>query len=91
MNRTQTFTYDWLNRLATATGPYGAINYNMDHVGNVANPPDTDQRAYRSDQTLVYDYENRLTSVGGNTFTYDYQGARVKKNDDITYVTSSTR
>ena len=85
-DRTQTFTYDWLNRLATTTGPYGAVNYNMDHVGNVANPPDTTSGAYRSDQTLVYDYENRLISVGGNTFTYDYQGARVKKNDDITYV-----
>jgi RHS repeat-associated protein len=84
-NNSQTFTYDWLNRLATAGGPYGAINYNTDRVGNAQNPPDTANTSYTGDQALVYDYENRLLSVGGNTFTYDYRGARVKKND-TTYV-----
>ena len=81
----QSFNYDWLNRLTSAVGPYGTINYNTDIVGNVKNPPNTANGNYTTPQTLVYDYENRLLSLNGNTFTYDYQGARVKKND-TTYI-----
>jgi RHS repeat-associated protein len=85
--RDQTFTYDRLSRLASATGAYGKITYSTDEVGNVANPPDTSDSAYRDDRALVYDYENRILSVGSTSFSYDYQGARVKKTNGIDITT----
>ena len=77
----QTFTYDWLNRLSTANGPYGSLSYSPDATGDIANP---EVASSRNEQTLTYDYDNRVTSVstGGSTlasFVYDYTGARVKK------------
>ncbi|MFZ0929598.1 MAG: toxin TcdB middle/N-terminal domain-containing protein [Syntrophobacteraceae bacterium] len=84
----QTFSYDWLNRLATAQGPYGSINYNTDPAGNVQNPPNTANGNYSNGQTLVYDYDNRVTSIGSTSFVYDYQGARVQKNDGANNITT---
>jgi RHS repeat-associated protein len=90
----QTFTYDWLNRLTSATSTaYGTLNYNTDAVGNVENPPNTANPAWQNSRSgLVFDYDNRLTSIttGGSTtqFVYDYTGARVKKMgaNIVTYV-----
>jgi hypothetical protein len=59
-------------------------------VGNVENPPDTSKPGWNGNQALVYDYDNRLLSIGSTSFTYDYSGARVKKQvngaDVMTYV-----
>ncbi len=82
----QAFSYDWLNRLSTARGEYGSQSYNLsgapDATGNIDNP-DTAKPDYNQQQTLVFDYDNRLESIsnGGaaTTFVYDYTGARVKK------------
>lgn len=87
----QTFSYDWLNRLATARGPYGTINYNTDPAGNVQNPPSTASGAYSSGQALVYDYDNRVTSINSTSFVYDDQGARVQKIDGPNITTYVSR
>src|SRR5208283_3415573 len=87
----QTFSYDWLNRLATARGPYGSINYNTDPAGNVQNPPNTANGAYSNGQTLVYDYDNRVTSINSTSFVYDYKGARVQKIDGPNITTYVSR
>ncbi len=75
----QTFTYDWLNRLATAQGPYGPITYNTDEIGNIQTNLENPNQADRNSHTLTYDYDNRVTSIDSTSFVYDYQGARVQK------------
>src|SRR5271157_4428664 len=85
----QSFTYDWLNRLVTADGPYGNLTYNIDATGNVANPDTANSNYKQQPQELTYDYDNRVTSAGSTTFVYDYAGARVQKttgNNVTTYV-----
>ncbi|WP_177176971.1 RHS repeat-associated core domain-containing protein [Faunimonas pinastri] len=69
-NRSQTFTYDDLNRLATGSGLYGARSYTYDGVGN---------RLTASDGTATETFSypatsNRLTSVvtGPNTRSFSY-------------------
>ena len=69
----QSFGYDPLNRLLTATGVYGPISYTYDKVGN---------RLTRADngQTETYSYitgTNKLLEITGTnpaTFTYDANG-----------------
>ena len=73
MDKNQTFTYDSLNRLLTATGVYGSISYTYDKIGN---------RLTKTidDQTETYNYitgTNKLYEVAGPdpvTFTYDENG-----------------
>jgi len=69
----QSFTYDTLNRLTSAEGRYGAINYTYDDVGN---------RLIRTvnGETANYNYiggTNRLDQITGAnpiSFTYDANG-----------------
>ena len=88
--QTQTFTYDWLNRLATAAGAYGNPSYNPDAAGNIDNAG-TAKSGYNQQQALTYDYDNRVTSAttgsGSASFVYDYTGARVKKMSGANLVT----
>ncbi|HEX7684698.1 MAG TPA: RHS repeat-associated core domain-containing protein [Trinickia sp.] len=74
-SRSQSLTYDDLNRVATASGAYGAQSYSYDGVGN---------RLSRSANGLTdtYDYSstsnrlNSVTSASGNvrSFTYAASG-----------------
>jgi YD repeat-containing protein len=66
----QTFTYDSLDRLTTATGVYGFAGYAYDPHGNR-------QSAYGS--TYTYDDTLRLTSQNGVPFTYDSNGNLTSK------------
>ena len=51
---TETFTYDWLDRLTSSQGEYGELTYSYDPVGN---------RLTQSDLTYVYNNMNELLSV----------------------------
>jgi YD repeat-containing protein len=68
----QNYTYDVLNRMKTANGPWGAITWNYDPAGNRI----SEIRA----ATTVYNYDsvtNRLTGTTGGTqesFTYNALG-----------------
>jgi RHS repeat-associated protein len=78
----QNFTYDALNRLATASGIYGAITYTYDDVGN---------RSTRTvdAQTDTYTYvsgKNRLDYITGpNAASYSYDA-----NGNITGIDTRT-
>jgi YD repeat-containing protein len=62
----ETFTYDWLHRLATAAGPYGSAGYAYDAHGN---------RQTNGNGTYVYDPDTlRLMAQNGVPFTYDQNG-----------------
>jgi YD repeat-containing protein len=62
----ETFTYDALHRLATATGPYGSASYAYDAHGN---------RQTNANGTYIYDPNTlRLTAQNGVPFTYDQNG-----------------
>src|SRR5439155_19212216 len=39
VNGSQSFGYDDLNRLKSATGPYGAFTYGYDEIGNLLSTP----------------------------------------------------
>jgi len=73
MDKNQTFTYDSLNRLLTATGIYGPISYTYDKAGNRLTKT-------MDDQTETYNYitgTNKLLEITGpnpTTFTYDPNG-----------------
>ena len=74
-SRSQTFSYDVLNRLTDAAGIYGALAYTYDANGNTIS---------NTDHTFVYGENNRLkeAGIGGSplaTYTYNGRGERVKK------------
>ena len=69
----QDFSYDALNRLTSATGPYGTIGYTYDRVGNR-------MTRTKDGQTDTYTYiagTNKLQEITGpnpTTFTHDANG-----------------
>ncbi len=63
------YTYDWLNRLSTATGSWGTIDYNYDAAGNIVS---VTQNSVKT--TYGYAANNKLTSVGSASLTYDDNG-----------------
>jgi RHS repeat-associated protein len=67
---TETFQYDWLNRLTSAEGDYGSLSYVYDPVGN---------RLSQNSVTYTYNAMNELISVSdGTTFAYG-NGNRTQK------------
>lgn len=83
--KNQDFDYDLLDRLITAEGGYGELNYVYDEVGNRLSET-------RNGVTDAYTYDddsNRVDSIaraGGNrTFTYDAVGNRITQNGNTTY------
>jgi RHS repeat-associated protein len=64
--KNKAFTYDALDRLATAAGPFGNITWTYDGVGN---------RQTENGNTYAYfSNTNRLASVNGTVFGYDNNG-----------------
>ncbi|WP_433215139.1 RHS repeat-associated core domain-containing protein [Microtetraspora malaysiensis] len=63
---TNTYTYDWANRLTSWTAPDGkTTEYGWDAAGN---------RIRAGDKSYTYDERNRLTSGDGYTYTYTPRG-----------------
>lgn len=73
-SKSQTFSYDALNRLITASGGYGSLGYTYDSVGNRLSETRNGAAANYSYATT----SNRLTSItrtsGNRNFTYDAAG-----------------
>jgi len=69
---TESYYYDFLNRLTSSTGPWGSIQYGYDGIGNR-------QWLYQSPTNTTYGYGayNRLTSAGSTSYTYDNNGNRL--------------
>ena len=80
--RTQTFDYDALNRLTSASGAYGVRAYEYDAVGNRT-------RLTKDGQETTYSYapdSNRLTDIDGQTVPYDATGNMLTlAGDTFTY------
>jgi RHS repeat-associated protein len=72
----ETFSYDWLDRLISAQGPYGSYTYTYDPVGN---------RLSHNDLFYTYNEMNELLSTSdGTTFSYDAVGNLTEKQDGNT-------
>ncbi len=68
----QTFEYDWLNRLVSAQEGTDLLSYTYDAVGN---------RLSQNDLTYIYNTVNELLSVSdGTLFTYDERGNTLTKS-----------
>ena len=84
----RTFTYDNLNRLATAAGPWGAGTFSYDAKGNI-----TAQKLGTFSLAYAYDTKNRLSNVTGSkagAVTHDANGNMVKfGTDTYTFDTAS--
>lgn len=65
----ESYSYDYLNRLTTTNGPWGTIRYGYDGVGNRL-------WLYQSPTNTTYSYStyDRLTAGGATTYTYDNNG-----------------
>lgn len=71
-NYNRTLTYDNINRLATAAGPWGTGTIAYNGVGNVVSQAFGANSLY-----YTYDTQNRLASVSGDrtgSYTYDAYG-----------------
>ncbi len=73
-NGQETYGYDDLNRLTSASGPFGSLDYTYDEVGNrlsaVVNGTGT---------TYSYGSYNKLMSAGSTSYSYDNNGNTVSK------------
>ena len=76
----QSYGYDALNRLTSASGPWGTISYAYDSVGN---------RVQMVNGSTVTDYAygpfNRLLSAGDLNYTYDANGNMATKSGGWAY------
>jgi RHS repeat-associated protein len=73
VNKNKGFTYDALDRLESATGPWGTLAWTYDSVGNRQSQTDTSGTAIFT----YYTGTNRLESLSGaktSSFTYDADG-----------------
>ncbi|MBI5756780.1 MAG: RHS repeat protein, partial [Nitrospirae bacterium] len=67
-NRTQTFTYDDINRLTYAqSGAFGTLTYSYNQIGNMTYNTQIGNYTYGTKPHAV-------TQAGGNTYTYDANG-----------------
>ncbi|TLP62236.1 LamG-like jellyroll fold domain-containing protein [Microbispora triticiradicis] len=70
---TNTYTYDWANRLTSWTAPDGnTTEYGWDAAGN---------RIRAGDKTYTYDERNRLVSGDGYAYTYTARGTLAESSN----------
>lgn len=78
----RTLAYDDVDRLVSATGPWGAGSITYDSQGNILSQ--TYGTAYA--KTYTYDTANRLASYTGSTaFTYDAWGNATRSGTALSY------
>ncbi|MGI2028643.1 RHS repeat-associated core domain-containing protein [Endozoicomonas acroporae] len=76
--KSQALAYDKLNRLDTASGDYGDLDYDYDPVGNR-----TQKAGDSSTQTLTYaDDSNRLLNTNTASYQYDSNGNIIQKTEN---------
>ncbi|HEV2226816.1 MAG TPA: RHS repeat-associated core domain-containing protein [Nitrososphaerales archaeon] len=79
MLNTETYHYDWLNRLNYSSGPWTTITYSYDQVGNRV------KMVQGTTTTYTYGSFNRLSSAGSTSYTYDANGNMITKSEGWTY------
>jgi RHS repeat-associated protein len=95
----KTFSYDALNRLEHAEGPFGYIEYTYDHVGNRLTKVENNQTttyAYASGTNrlqeitrpvaFTYDANGNVTGIGNKVFTYNQNHRLVRVEEDSTII-----
>lgn len=70
----ESYTYDWLNRMASSSGPWGITNYTYDGVGNMLT-----LKMGSAETNYTYGSYNRLIQAGSANFTYDADGNTIKQ------------
>jgi RHS repeat-associated protein len=95
----RTYTYDALNRLDHAEGPYGIIDYTYDAVGNRLTKIEngvTDTYAYITDtnklneitdtETIPYTYDanGNITGIGNKILTYNQNNRLIRVEENGT-------
>ena len=73
INGNQAFTYDELDRLLTATGPYGALTYSYDQIGNMTSNSQVGSYAYPTSGSSSV-RPHAVSTAGSNSYTYDANG-----------------
>src|SRR3989441_2331977 len=88
INGNQTFGYDELNRLTSATGPYGSQTYSYNEIGNMLSNPLVGAYTYpvsgassvrphavssAGSNSYGYDDNGNMISGAGRTLTYDFE------------------
>jgi len=73
VNGNQTFGYDELNRLTSATGPYGTHTYSYNEIGNLTFNPLVGTYTYPTSGTSSVQ-PHAVTTAGSNSYTYDTNG-----------------
>jgi RHS repeat-associated protein len=70
---TQTFNYDDLDRLTSATGGYGTVTYSYNEIGNMLSKSNVGTYAYPTSGSSSV-RPHAVSSDGTNTYTYDANG-----------------
>lgn len=74
---TELYSYDWLNRLTSATTEFGSFSYSYDSVGN---------RTSLNETGYTYNSVNELISMSdGTTFSYDNNGNMISRTNTDTW------
>ncbi|MDJ0383208.1 LamG-like jellyroll fold domain-containing protein [Streptomyces sp. G-G2] len=76
-----TYTYDWANRLTSWNNGTATTAYGYDTSGN---------RIQSGANVYTYDARNQLTGDGINTYTYSARGTVTRKTSGATPITSSS-
>lgn len=75
LNGSQSFTYDELDRLKTANGPYGNYIYDYDEIGNLKVNPQVSPNPYVYPNSGANSVRpHAVTTAGANSYTYDANG-----------------
>jgi hypothetical protein len=89
ITRNQSFTYDDLNRLTQAQGPYGTVSYIYDPIGNMTYNSQVGYYAYGTkphavtqagSYTYTYDANGNTISGAGRTLTHDHENKPITIN-----------
>jgi RHS repeat-associated protein len=71
---TETFIYDALERLTSASGPGGTLTVSYDAIGNITSRSDVGSYTYHATK------RHAVTAAGSNTYSYDANGNLKTRN-----------
>lgn len=76
---TESYTYDFLDRLKYSSGPWATLQYGYDAIGNRLW-----MKEGAANSTYVYGTYNRILSAGSTSYTYDNNGNLRSKTSSST-------
>ena len=103
--KNQTFGYDDLYRLTSATGAYGAIGYTYDDVGNrltktengqtdtfqyIAGTNRLQQITGANPQSFTFDSAGNMTAAGSKSYVYNQNNRLIQVNENATALENFT-